>query len=344
MARQYKDAGVDVEKTDRLVNEISNLVDGIGGFGGVFPLGDKYLVAGTDGVGTKLVLANQEEKFEGVGIDLVAMCVNDIICTGARPLFFLDYYASSKIVDDTYKKVIESIKKGCDIAGIPLIGGETAELPGVLSVISNKIVNDDCTIDDRYEFDIAGFSVGIVDKDKFIDGSKIEAGDTVIGIASNGLHSNGYSLARKLWDFAPDYSEDDRQIIVMKNHSDYCHMLDDLLKPTEIYVDTILQLTEKYDIHGIAHITGGGRSNMDRIIPTRLGMKWNDANPKPRAPIFDAIQKFGALDDDEMNSIFNNGIGMCVVLKKEEVIDAWNTIKASGRDCWVVGTIVDEKT
>jgi len=340
MARQYKDAGVDVEKTDRLVDEISGLVDGIGGFGGVFPLDDKYLVSGTDGVGTKLVLANRENKLEGVGIDCVAMCVNDIICTGAKPLFFLDYYASSKIIEDTYKTVIESIKKGCDIAGIPLIGGETAELPGVLEVIAKPFTRKDATTDWRYEFDIAGFSVGIVDKDKFIDGSKIEKGDTVIGIASNGLHSNGYSLARKLWDYAPDYNNDEeRSVSVMKNHPEYSNLLDNLLKPTEIYVDTILQLVEKFDVHGIAHITGGGRSNIDRILPSGLTMNWNDVNPIPRPRIFEAIQKFGAMSDDEMNSVFNNGIGMCVILKKEDVIGAWHLIKSTNRESWVVGTI-----
>jgi phosphoribosylformylglycinamidine cyclo-ligase len=266
---KYKEAGVDVAKTDNLVKEISGLVDNIGGFGGLFDLGDSYLVGATDGVGTKILLAQEYDMLDGIGIDCVAMCVNDIICTGARPLFFLDYFASSNVDEKQYLTIIDSIKRGCDEAGIPLIGGETAELPSLLP--------------DKH-FDIAGFCVGIVKKKDLIDGSKIKKGDVVLAFPSNGFHSNGYSLVRKIFN--------------KDKHEKY---IDKILKPTEIYVKEVMNLIDSgVNIKGIAHITGGGLSNLNRILP-------------------EGLSKDGNISDEEMARVFNGGIGMCLVVEPKEV-------------------------
>ena len=282
----YKESGVDIEKTDNLVKEISGLVDNIGGFGGVFDLGDSYLVGATDGVGTKILLAQEYDMLDGIGIDCVAMCVNDIICTGAKPLFFLDYFASSNIEEKQYLTVLNSIKKGCEIAGIPLIGGETAELPS--SVTDNH-------------FDVAGFCVGIVKKKDLIDGKKIKKGDVVVAFPSNGFHSNGYSLVRSIFD--------------KEKHEKY---IDKILKPTEIYTKEVLKILEAGDdVHGIAHITGGGLSNLDRILPKDLKVKWKDDITKPF--VFDLFQKDGNITNEEMEKVFNNGLGLCMVVDPKEV-------------------------
>tara|TARA_R100001377_G_scaffold74459_1_gene50736 strand:- start:1418 stop:2356 length:939 start_codon:yes stop_codon:yes gene_type:complete len=282
---QYKKAGVDVAKTDRLAKQLSNIVDNIGGFGGLYDLGENYLVASTDGVGTKILLAQEYDKLEGIGIDCVAMCVNDIICSGARPLFFLDYFASANIEEKQYLTILNSIKRGCEIANIPLIGGETAELPALLP--------------DKH-FDVAGFCVGIVKKEKLIDGSDIKEGDIVLGFPSNGFHSNGYSLVRKVFD--------------KKNHEPY---IDAVLKPTEIYVNRIMSLLNGgIDIKGIAHITGGGLSNLNRILPEGLNIEWNDDIPRPF--VMSLIQEAGKIKEKEMKQVFNNGIGMCLVVSPEE--------------------------
>ena len=271
---KYKESGVDVAKTDNLVKEISGLVDNIGGFGGLFDLGDSYLVGATDGVGTKILLAQQYDKLEGIGIDCVAMCVNDIICTGARPLFFLDYFASSNVDEKQYLTILNSIKKGCDIAGIPLIGGETAELPSLLP--------------DKH-FDIAGFCVGIVKKKNLIDGSTIEKGDTIIGLPSSGFHSNGYSLVRKIFN--------------KEKHEQY---IDNILKPTEIYVKTVMGLIDAgVKIKGIAHITGGGLSNLDRVLPQGLSPVWEIKNKRPF--VLDIFQQDGNISEAEMAQVFNEG-------------------------------------
>ena len=283
---KYKEAGVDIAKTDNLVKEISGLVDNIGGFGGLFDLGDSYLVGATDGVGTKILLAQEYDMLEGIGIDCVAMCVNDIICTGARPLFFLDYFASSNVDEKQYLTIIDSIKRGCDEAGIPLIGGETAELPSLLP--------------DKH-FDIAGFCVGIVKKKDLIDGSKIKKGDVVLALPSNGFHSNGYSLVRKVFD--------------KTKHEKY---IDKILKPTEIYVKEVMNLIDSgVQIKGIAHITGGGLSNLDRILPDGLSVEWKGTINRPF--VFDVFQKDGNISDEEMSQVFNNGIGMCLVVDPKEV-------------------------
>ena len=282
---KYKESGVDVAKTDNLVKEISGLVDNIGGFGGLFDLGDSYLVGATDGVGTKILLAQQYDKLEGIGIDCVAMCVNDIICTGARPLFFLDYFASSNVDEKQYLTILNSIKKGCDIAGIPLIGGETAELPSLLP--------------DKH-FDIAGFCVGIVKKKNLIDGSTIEKGDTIIGLPSSGFHSNGYSLVRKIFN--------------KEKHEQY---IDNILKPTEIYAKTVMGLIDAgVKIKGIAHITGGGLSNLDRVLPQGLSPVWEIKNKRPF--VLDIFQEDGNISEAEMAQVFNEGVGMCLVIDSQE--------------------------
>ena len=283
---KYKEAGVDIAKTDNLVKEISGLVDNIGGFGGLFDLGDSYLVGATDGVGTKILLAQEYDMLEDIGIDCVAMCVNDIICTGARPLFFLDYFASSNVDEKQYLTIIDSIKRGCDGAGIPLIGGETAELPSLLP--------------DKH-FDIAGFCVGIVKKKDLIDGSKIKKGDVVLAFPSNGFHSNGYSLVRKIFD--------------KDKHEKY---IDKILKPTAIYVKEVMNLIDSgVQIKGIAHITGGGLFNLNRILPEGVSVQWKSEINLPF--VFDIFQKDGNISDEEMTRVFNGGIGMCLVVEPKEV-------------------------
>jgi len=282
---QYKQSGVDVAKTDRLTEKISGIVDNIGGFGGLFDLGENYLVSSTDGVGTKILLAQEYDKLQGIGIDCVAMCVNDIICSGARPLFFLDYFASSNIDEKQYLTVLDSIKRGCQITNIPLIGGETAELPGLMA--------------DKH-FDIAGFCVGIVKKDDLVDGRDIKSGDVILGLPSNGFHSNGYSLIRKLF-----------------NKGEHEPHIDSILRPTEIYVNKVMSLLDNgFNIKGIAHITGGGLSNLDRILPEGLTAEWNLDIPRPF--VFDLFQMTTKITAEEMRTVFNNGIGMCLVVSPEE--------------------------
>lgn len=291
---KYKQAGVDVAKTDRLTKKISGIVDNIGGFGGLFDLGagytglrenQNYLVSSTDGVGTKILLAQEYNKLEGIGVDCVAMCVNDIICSGARPLFFLDYFASSNIDEKQYLTVLNSVKRGCQISNIPLIGGETAELPGLIT--------------DKH-FDIAGFCVGFVKKTDLIDGRGIKSGDVILGLPSNGFHSNGYSLIRKLFN--------------KELHEPY---IDSILTPTEIYVNKVMSLLDDgFEIKGIAHITGGGLSNLDRILPEGLTAEWRPDLPQPF--VFELFQKTTNVTAKEMRTVFNNGIGMCLVVSPEE--------------------------
>ena len=296
---KYKQAGVDIAKADRLTESISGLVDNIGGFAGLYDLCDEnYLVASTDGVGTKILLAQEYSKLEGIGIDCVAMCVNDIICTGAKPLFFLDYFSSGVIDESDFLEVINSIKRGCSDYGIPLIGGETAELP---ALVSSKT------------FDVAGFCVGIVKKKDLIDGRDIKRGDHVIAFPSNGFHSNGYTLIRKIVQIRKQYCYSGNPI---SDQQDMQKHINDLLKPTEIYIYRLRHLLNKFKIKGVAHITGGGFSNLDRVLPEGLSAEWRD--DIPRAPIFDSVQRWGEISDEEMKSVFNNGVGMCMVVSPEE--------------------------
>lgn len=296
---KYKEAGVDIAKADRLTKSISGLVDNIGGFAGLYDLCDEnYLVASTDGVGTKILLAQEYNKLEGIGVDCVAMCVNDIICTGAKPLFFLDYFSSGVIDEYDFFEVVRSIKKGCSDYDIPLIGGETAELP---ALVSSKT------------FDVAGFCVGIVKKKDLIDGSTIKSGDHVIAFPSNGFHSNGYTLIRKIVQIRRQYCYSGDP---MSDQQDIKKHIDDLLKPTEIYVRRLRHLLNKFKIKGVAHITGGGYSNLNRILPQGLDVEWQDDIPRPA--IFDLIQQWGEVSDEEMKSVFNNGVGMCMVVSSDE--------------------------
>lgn len=300
---KYKDSGVDIAKADRIIKSISNLVDDVScdvkdtkdikGFAGLYNLCEEnYLVASTDGVGTKILLAQEYNILGGIGVDCVAMCVNDIICTGAKPLFFLDYFCSGRVDEDQFLEVIQSIKKGCSDYGIPLIGGETAELP---DLVSNEA------------FDVAGFCVGIVKKKDLIDGRTIKAGDSVIAFPSNGFHSNGYTLIRKI------LKETDQ---CKYWNTSTIETIKDLLKPTEIYVYRLKHLLNKFKIKGVAHITGGGFSNLDRVVPEGLSVEWK--NDIPRPSIFDSIQEWGKISDEEMKSVFNNGIGMCMVVSSDE--------------------------
>ena len=296
---KYKEAGVDIAKADRLTESISGLVDNIGGFAGLYDLCDEnYLVASTDGVGTKILLAQEYNKLEGIGIDCVAMCVNDIICTGAKPLFFLDYFSSGIIDESDFLEVVGSIKRGCSDYGIPLIGGETAELP---ALVSSKT------------FDVAGFCVGIVKKKNLVDGKSIKSGDYVIAFPSNGFHSNGYTLIRKILQVRRQHCYSGNPTV---EREEIQKSVDELLKPTEIYVYRLKHLLNKFKIKGIAHITGGGFSNLNRILPKGLDVEWREDIPRPA--IFDSIQKWGEVSDEEMKSVFNNGVGMCMVVSPDE--------------------------
>jgi len=328
----YKDAGVDIDAGNRFVDMIKPLVKAtsrpevltdIGGFGGLFSFhADKYkkptLVSSTDGVGTKLKLAFMLDKHDTVGIDLVAMCVNDIIVQGAEPLFFLDYMATGKLSPEKATEVVKGISEGCIQAGCALVGGETAEMPGFYS---------------ESEYDLAGFTVGAVDNDNIIDGSSITVGDKIIGIASNGLHSNGFSLARKVFfeimGLQPtDTIDGFEQSIGME-----------LLTPTRIYVKTILNLIRDFEIKGMAHITGGGLlENVPRVMPRhcQAAIK-RDSWEKP--PIFEALQQGGDIDDTEMHRTFNNGLGMVLIVPSSQCEDILIRLSGLNESAWEIGTI-----
>ena len=329
MGTTYKQAGVDIEAGDALVERIKphaaktrrpEVVSGVGGFGGLFAIPPgKYrepvLVSGTDGVGTKLKLAFALDRHETVGIDLVAMSVNDVLTSGAEPLFFLDYFATARLDVERAEKVIAGVAKGCELAGCTLLGGETAELPGFYSA---------------GEYELAGFAVGIVEKSKIISGKTIVPGDRIIGIGSSGLHSNGYSLARRILE--------DQQLKLTDTYEGL-HLGDALLQPTRIYVKDILALGEKVTLKGLAHITGSGLpGNVPRCLPdgTRAVLK---ESAWTRAPIFDVLQKLGEVERTEMFNTFNMGLGMTVVLSAADVQPALELLKARGLDAWDVGVI-----
>ena len=318
----YRDAGVDIDAGDALVEAIKpfakrtmreGVLAGIGGFGALFEVSKKYrepvLVSGTDGVGTKLKLAFHLNRHDTVGIDLVAMSVNDILVQGAEPLFFLDYFACGRLDVATATDVIKGIAAGCEQAGCALIGGETAEMPSMYP---------------DGEYDLAGFAVGAVEKSKIIDGKKIQPGDVVLGLASSGAHSNGYSLVRKIIDVAkPDLNAD-------------FHgrpLADVLLAPTRIYVKPLLALMEKIDVHGMVHITGGGLvENIPRVLqPNLTAVLHKDSWTLP--PLFQWLQKHGGVADDEMHRVFNCGIGMTVIVSaaNADICPALRTMAASVR-------------
>ncbi|XP_015690138.2 phosphoribosylformylglycinamidine cyclo-ligase, chloroplastic/mitochondrial [Oryza brachyantha] len=294
----YKDAGVDIDTGAELVRRIARMAPGIGGFGGLFPFGDHFLVAGTDGVGTKLKLAFETGIHDTIGIDLVAMSVNDIVTSGAKPLFFLDYYATSKLDVDLAEKVIKGIVDGCQQSDCALLGGETAEMPDFYA---------------KGEYDLSGFAVGVVKKDEVIDGKNIVEGDVLIGLPSSGVHSNGFSLARRVLEKS-GLSLNDQ---LPTNDGMATTVGEALMAPTVIYVKQVLEIISKGGVKGLAHITGGGfTDNIPRVFPSGLGAKiFTAAWEVP--PVFRWIQEVGKIEDAEMRRTFNMGIGMVLVVSKE---------------------------
>lgn len=294
----YKDAGVDIDAGSELVKRIAKMAPGIGGFGGLYPLGDSYLVAGTDGVGTKLKLAFETGIHETIGIDLVAMSVNDIVTSGAKPLFFLDYFATSRLDVDLAERVIKGIVDGCQQSDCALLGGETAEMPGFYA---------------EGEYDLSGFAVGIVKKDSVIDGKNIEAGDVLIGLPSSGVHSNGFSLVRRVLEKSGCSLKD-------KIPGEAVTLGEALMAPTVLYVRQVLDLISKGGVKGIAHITGGGfTDNIPRVFPKGLGANISTGS-WPVLPVFKWIQEVGKIDDSEMMRTFNMGIGMVLVVSPEAAL------------------------
>lgn len=326
----YKDAGVDIDAGEELVERIKGpvkatsrkeVIGGLGGFGALTRIPEGYkkpvLVSGTDGVGTKLRLAIDFKRHKTVGQDLVAMCVNDLIVQGAEPLFFLDYYATGKLDVDVATDVVTGIAKGCEMAGCALVGGETAEMPGMYEL---------------GDYDLAGFSVGVVEEDKILDGKKVSEGDALIAIASSGPHSNGYSLIRHILKTA-NIDALNETLPSGRN------LADALIAPTKIYVKSILDLIKNVEIHALAHITGGGFwENIPRVLPEGLcaAIK-HDAWELPE--VFKFLMQKGNVSEHEMFRTFNCGVGMIVALPKENVDKALEVLKANGEDAFVIGQI-----
>lgn len=331
----YKDAGVDIDAGDALVDRIKPLarrtlrdgvLAGIGGFGALFEVPKRYrepvLVSGTDGVGTKLKLAFALDGHDTVGIDLVAMSVNDILVQGAEPLFFLDYFACGRLDVDTAARVVGGIARGCELSGCALIGGETAEMPGMYP---------------GGEYDLAGFAVGVVEKARIIGGDRVAAGDVLLGLASSGAHSNGYSLIRRVLERVWG------QVDAPQAENDFHgrRFADVLLEPTRIYVKPMLQLIGALPVRAIAHITGGGLvENVPRVIPSGLqAVMHRDAWPMP--PLFGWLQREGAIADSEMHRVFNCGIGLVVVVEAAEAERARAMLAAAGEQVWKIGEVVE---
>jgi len=328
----YADSGVDIDKANKLVDRIKDIAKStprtgvmgeIGGFGGLYSLNlsnvaNPVLVSSTDGVGTKLKIAFMMDKHDTIGIDLVAMCVNDIIVQGAKPLFFLDYLAMGTLDNDVAEKIILGIAKGCNQAGCALIGGETAEMPGLYQ---------------KGEYDLSGFSVGIVNNDKIIDGSNIRNGHKLIGLASNGVHSNGFSLVRKIFFDTCKYTVD------TKLNDLGTTLGEELLKPTIIYVPTILSLLRDLPVHGIVHITGGGiDENIIRVIPEACkAIVHKKAWEIP--PVFKLLQKEGVVSDSEMQRTFNNGIGMVIVVPEASAQEVMDRLDAMHEKAYLIGEV-----
>ena len=325
----YRDAGVDIDAGDELVERIKpgvkrsmrrEVLGGIGGFGALFevPL-ERYrkpvLVSGTDGVGTKLRLAIDTGRHDTVGIDLVAMCVNDVLVQGAEPLFFLDYYATGKLEVDVAARVIGGIVEGCVQAGCALVGGETAEMPGMYH---------------GEDYDLAGFCVGIVEKDAIIDGSKTAPGDVVLGLPSSGPHSNGFSLIRKLLEVSGTGIDADVEGV---------SLIDRLMAPTRIYVKPLLSLIRSLPVHGVSHITGGGLlDNIPRVIPDGLEVVL-ERDAWPRDPVFRWLQTAGRVSDQEMYRVFNCGIGMTVQVAPHDADEAIAVLREAGQHALVIGEV-----
>jgi phosphoribosylformylglycinamidine cyclo-ligase len=328
----YKDAGVDIDAADKFVDSVKNIIkptlrpeviSNIGGFGGMFALNkQKYdnpvLVSSTDGVGTKLKIASMINKHDTIGIDLVAMCANDIIVQGAEPLFLLDYISIGKINHQILEDVLKGIAEGCKQAGCSLIGGETAEMPSFY---------------EDGEYDVAGFVVGVVDMEKVIDGSSITVGDKIIGIGSSGIHSNGFSLVRKVFfdhlKMKPEEYVDELG----------CTVGEELIKPTKIYVKTVLNIMRDFQINGIAHITGGGLlDNVVRVLPKECRANINMGS-WDILPIFEYMKNKGNVDDEEMLRTFNNGIGMVLVVPEADAEEIMLRLKGLNAKAYIIGEI-----
>jgi len=324
----YRDAGVDIDAGDALVDRIKPIVRrtqrpevlaGVGGFGALVGLPQRYrepvLVSGTDGVGTKLRLAIDTGRHDRIGIDLVAMCVNDVAVQGAEPLFFLDYYATGKLSVDVAESVISGIAEGCLQAGCALVGGETAEMPGMYH---------------GNDYDLAGFCVGVVERSEIIDGSRVKAGDAIIGLASSGVHSNGYSLVRKLISMA---GANEKTMLAGKP------LFDRLLEPTRIYVKSMLKLAAAVPVSAYAHITGGGLTdNIPRVLPD--GMEAHLQRSRwQHDPVFDWLAATGSIEPGEMHRTFNCGIGMVVVVPQAHVAASLQLLQAQGEQAAVIGAI-----
>lgn len=333
-SESYKNAGVDITAGYKAVELMkshiartmtSGALSDIGGFGGLFELdltGIKkpVLVSGTDGVGTKLKYAFMLDKHDTIGIDCVAMCVNDVICCGAKPLFFLDYIACGKNVPEKIAAIVSGVAEGCVQSGASLIGGETAEMPGFYPVD---------------EYDLAGFAVGVVDKDKILDNSTMKAGDVVIALPSSGVHSNGFSLVRKV--FAESDLTAPRAELGGKS------LGETLLTPTKIYVKPMLALFEAVTVKAVSHITGGGfYENIPRSIPAGLGAKIRKSDVRV-LPVFDLIAKEGGVPERDMFNTFNMGVGMSVVVAKEDADRALEVLRANGEDAYIVGEIIESE-
>lgn len=333
MANAYKQAGVNIEAgyeaVERMKKHVqktarAGVLGGLGGFGGMFDLSslnlkEPVLVSGTDGVGTKLMIAFWMDKHDTIGIDAVAMCVNDIVVQGAEPLFFLDYIACGKADPEKIEAIVKGISDGCEQAGCALIGGETAEMPGLYS---------------ESEYDLAGFTVGAVEKSQLITGENIKPGDVLIGLASSGIHSNGYSLVRKVFNnWALTEYVDELG----------CSLGEELLKPTRIYVKPILSALKKFELKGMAHITGGGFiENIPRMLPNGLGAKLYDKS-WDIPPIFNLLSTVGQIDQQDMYNIFNMGIGMVIAVDKENAAGLMDHLRQSGETVFEMGVVTEEE-
>lgn len=330
-SKSYAAAGVDVTAGYRAVElmkahvartNIPGVLSGLGGFGGVFEpnlagMKRPVLVSGTDGVGTKLKIAFLMDKHDTVGIDCVAMCVNDVACSGAQPLFFLDYIACGKNVPERIAAIVAGVAEGCVQSGCALIGGETAEMPGFYP---------------QEEYDLAGFSVGLADYDRLVDGSRVRPGDALIGVRSSGVHSNGFSLVRKVFDVS-------EKTLGVYYHELGCTLGEALLTPTKIYVKAILTLNERVGIHGISHITGGGYyENIPRMLPDGC-QAVIEKSRVPVLPIFQLLQKTGDIPEHDMYNTFNMGTGLCVAVAADKADEALRVLKESGEEGVLLGEI-----
>ena len=335
----YKAAGVDVTagyESVELMKEhvkrtvIPGVVSGIGGFGGLFQpdlagMEEPVLVSGTDGVGTKLKIAMLLDKHDTIGIDAVAMCVNDVVCCGAKPLFFLDYIACGKNFPEKIAQIVAGVAEGCVQSGCALIGGETAEHPGMMP---------------EEDYDLAGFTVGVVDKKKIIDGSRLQAGDVLLGVKSSGVHSNGFSLVRKVFGIGDD--DEANKATLAKYYDELSATLGEtLLTPTRIYVKPVLAAIQAADVKAISHITGGGfYENIPRMLKEGMSAKIEKA-AVPVRPIFDLIQKVGNIPERDMFNTFNMGVGLCMAVSKETAQNALDALNAAGEEAVVLGEVVE---